>query len=279
MNYFNLHTHTVFCDGKAEPEEYVKEAVKRKMSALGFSCHSPLPFENGYSIKEHDIEKYVSEIRSLQEKYKNQIKIYLGFEFDYVPGISEDPVPLKQKMNSDFFISSVHLVRNKQNEKLWFIDGPESNYINGLASVFNNNIKLAVTSYFEQVIEMATKIKPDIIGHIDKIKMHNKNRFFSENDLWYKKLTDQLLDNVQKAGCIIEVNTRGIYKKRCNSLYPGIDILKEIYKRKFPVTISSDAHLPGELTSYFDETIKILKEIGFKTIKCFSDKIWKDISI
>jgi histidinol-phosphatase (PHP family) len=279
MNYFNFHTHTIYCDGKAAPEEYVKEALTRKMTALGFSCHSPLPFDNGYSIKEHNIEKYVSEIRSLQEKYKEQIQVFLAFEFDYVPGISEDPVPLKKRMNTDYIIGSVHLVRNKQNGKLWFIDGPESNYINGLSSVFDNDIKLAVTTYFEQVTEMAIGTKPDIIGHIDKVKMHNKDRYFSEGEGWYKKLTDQLLDNVKKAGCIIEINTRGIYKKRCDSLYPGVDILKEIHNRNIPVTISSDAHLPSELILYYDETIEVLKEIGFKTIKYLSGKIWEDLVI
>lgn len=279
MNYFNLHTHTIYCDGKNQPEDYVKEAVKKEMSALGFSCHSPLPFDNGYSIKEYDIEKYVTEIRLLQEKYKKQLQIFPGFEFDYVPGISENPEPLRKRMNADFIIGSVHMVRNKQNGKLWFIDGPESNYINGLASVFDNNIKLAVTSYFEQVTEMALKLQPDIIGHIDKVKMHNKNRFFLEKDSWYKKLTGHLLDIVKRTGCIIEVNTRGIYKKRCDSLYPGVNILKGLYKRKIPVTVSSDAHLPGELISCFDEAIKILKDIGFKTIKCLSGKTWKDIPI
>lgn len=279
MNYFNFHTHTIYCDGKAEPEDYVKEAVKRKMTALGFSCHSPLPFDNGYSIKEYNIEKYVTEIRLLQEKYKKQIQIFPGFEFDYVPDISENPVPLKKRMNPDFVIGSVHLVRNKQNGKLWFIDGQESNYINGLSMVFNNNIKLAVTAYFDQIAEMATRIKPDIIGHIDKVKMHNKNRFFSEEDSWYEKLICQLLDVVKKTVCIIEVNTRGIYKKRCDSLYPGINMLTEIHKRNIPVTISSDAHLPVELILYYSETIEILKEIGFKSIKCLSGKTWKNVVI
>lgn len=276
MNYFNFHTHTLFCDGKAEPEAYVTEAIKNKMSALGFTCHSPLPFENGYSIKEHNIEKYVSEIRSLQEKYSKQIKLFLGFEFDYVPGLSENIELLKQRMTADYVIGSVHLIRNKKNGKLWFIDGPEKNYINGIQEVFDNDIKLAVKTYYDQTSEMVLTQKPDIIGHIDKIKMHNKNRFFSEEN-WYRNFVNQLLDVVQKSGSIIEVNTRGTYKKRCDSLYPGIPVLKEIQKRKMPVTISSDAHLPEELISFFDETVIILKEIGFKTIKYFSGKTWQDI--
>lgn len=279
MNYFNLHTHTLFCDGKAEPETYVLEAIKNKMTALGFTCHSPLPFENGYSIKEYNIEKYVSEIRSLQEKYKNQIRVFLGFEFDYVSGLSEDIKPLRQKMAADYVIGSVHLIRNKKNGKLWFIDGPEKNYINGIKEIFDDDIKLAVKTYYDQITEMVVSQNTEIIGHVDKIKMYNKNRFFSEEEDWYRDFVNQLLNVVRKSGSIIEVNTRGKYKKRCDSLYPGIPILKEIRKRKIPVTISSDAHLPDELISYFDETVMILKNIGFKTIKYFSGKIWKDIPL
>lgn len=279
MNYFNLHTHTLFCDGKYKPEAYVLEAINKKMTALGFTCHSPLPFENSYSIKEYNVEKYVSEIRMLQEKYKNRIQVFLSFEFDYIPGLSENINLLKQKITADYVIGSVHLIRNKKNGKLWFIDGPEKNYINGIKEVFGNDIKLAVKTYYDQISEMVLTQKPDIIGHIDKIKMHNRNRFFSEGEDWYRIIVNRLLDVVQLRGSIIEVNTRGKYKKRCDSLYPGIHILKEIHKRKIPVTISSDAHLPWELISYFDETIMILKEIGFKTVKYFSGKIWQDIPL
>ncbi len=196
-----------------------------------------------------------------------------------MPDLSEDIKPLKQRMTPDFIIGSVHLVRNKKNGKLWFIDGPEKNYINGLKDVFDNDIRLAVKTYYDQISEMVLTQTPDIIDHIDKIKMHNKNRFFTEDEDWYSDLVNQSLDIIQKAGCVVEVNTRGIYKKRCNSLYPEVNILKKIYKRKIPVTVSSDAHLPGELISYFDETIKILKDIGFKTIKYFSGKTWQNIPL
>jgi len=39
----NLHTHTNFSDGSAEPEVYVKKAIELGFTALGFSDHSPLP--------------------------------------------------------------------------------------------------------------------------------------------------------------------------------------------------------------------------------------------
>ena len=42
--------------------------------------------------------------------------------------------------------------------------------------------------------------KPDIIGHFDKIKMHNQDRYFSEDEPWYRDLVMELLDTILKQG-------------------------------------------------------------------------------
>ncbi len=279
MKYFNYHTHTLYCDGRAAPEAYIKEAIRKGMTALGFSSHSPLPLDNNFSIKENKIDEYKAEISRLQEIYKDKIKIFLALEFDYIPGISDNLSILKNRLDLDYTIGSVHLAKNKETGELWFIDGAEINYTQGLSHIFQNDIRLAVQSYFEQVAEMLISQKPTIAGHIDKVKMNNKGKYFSEEEAWYKNLSKKVLEAAVKSGSIIEVNTRGIYKKRCDSLYPGIALLKEIYKMNIPVTISSDAHDPSELISYFPETISILKDIGFKKIKYFSGTEWEDREI
>ena len=43
MTLQNLHTHTVFGDGKNTPEEMVLGALSSRCASLGFSEHSPLP--------------------------------------------------------------------------------------------------------------------------------------------------------------------------------------------------------------------------------------------
>jgi histidinol-phosphatase (PHP family) len=276
VNYFNYHTHTFYCDGKATPEEFIKEAIRSEMTAIGFSSHSPLPFNNEYSIKTEKVVDFKNEIRSLQEKYKDNIRIFLALEFDYVPEMSDNFSILKEGLSLDYSIGSVHLVKNRQTGVLWFIDGPEVNYIHGVSHVFQNNIRLAVESYFEQVNEMITTQKPDIVGHIDKIKMHNKGRYFSEEEGWYKDLLTKTLETARKNGSIIELNTRGVYKKRCDSFYPGTFALTQMHKMNIPVTLSSDAHKPDELTSCFPEAIALLKETGYKEIKYFSGSSWED---
>ncbi len=70
----------------------------------------------------------------------------------------------------------------------------------------------------------------------------------------------------KETDCIIEVNTRGLYKKRSDTFFPSPEILEQVYHLNIPVTLSSDAHLPGDLDSYYPEAIDLLKDIGFKEL-------------
>ncbi len=120
-----------------------------------------------------------STIRALDEKYKDKINILLSMEIDYIPGITRAFAEFSKAGNLDYTIGGVHLVRNKEIEKLWFIDGSkQETYDDGLQKLFNGHIRKGVEAYYSQIHEMVATQKPDIIAHLDKIKMHNKNRYF-----------------------------------------------------------------------------------------------------
>ena len=287
---FNLHTHTFFSDGSAAPEEYLKEALRQGFSVLGFSDHSPVPFENNFAIKEDRLDEYCEAIRKLSptpdsspagEGRKGRgLKILLGLEIDYIPGITTSIEDYRKKNDFDYFIGSVHLVRNGNNPGLWFIDGPDiSIYDQGLHDFFHGDIRHGVTSYYHQINQMILTEKPDIIGHLDKIKMHNRNRYFREDERWYVKLVDETLELIKENRCVVEVNTRGVYKKRSDSLFPGPEVLRKINALKIPVTLSSDAHKPVELSLCFAETTKMLSEIGFKTLSVITSEEWKEVPL
>jgi len=275
MRLFNLHTHTRFCDGKEAPENYIKKAIELGFHSLGFSGHAPLPFENRIAIPESKLHLYAMEILSLKEKYKDQIEIYLALEIDYIPELLDDFSIFSNQINLDFIIGSVHFVRNPDTGKLWFIDGPKQDvYDEGLKNIFGNDFQKGVTAFYHQTNQMIESQKPKIVGHLDKIKMHNRNRFFKEDDPWYRQLIDETLDLVKSNDCIVEVNTRGIYKKRSDSLFPGVDVLSKIKALNIPVTISSDAHSPDELNKYLPEAIEILKTIGIRKIMMLKNGNW-----
>ena len=290
---FNLHTHTRFSDGSSEPEEYIAEALKQGFSTLGFSDHSPVPFENSFAIKEEQLQEYIDKIGSLKLRYPTPgpspkwggekgegLQILLALEVDYIPGLTRD-IDYYRAMNCfDYFIGSVHLVKNEETSGLWFIDGPEiSIYDKGLKEAFNGDIRKAVTAYYHQVNQMILTQKPDIIGHLDKVKMYNRGRYFSESEKWYINLVDETLQLILEKNIVAEVNTRGLYKQRSDTLFPGIEILRKMKSLGIPVTISSDAHKPHELSLLYRETAEILKGIGFSSIALKVSGGWEEVPL
>ncbi len=272
MSLYNLHTHSIFCDGKGDPEEYVLSAIGEGFHTLGFSSHAPVPFRNNFAIADDDrLKEYCKTIRGLKEKYKERISIYCALEIDYIDGITRDFADFRQHSGLDYTIGSVHLVRNGDDERLWFIDGSKvETYNEGLEKIFGGDVRKAVTAFYHQQIRMLATQKPDIIGHFDKIKMHNRGRFFKEDEPWYIELVMELIEVIKSTGVIVEVNTRGIYKKRSEDLYPGQWILKILKDKNIPITLSADAHSPEEIDGYYPEALEIIRNIGFKEMVCYS---------
>ncbi|MBE0651083.1 MAG: histidinol-phosphatase [Bacteroidales bacterium] len=280
MIQYNLHQHSLYSDGAAEPEAYVQQALNLGFKAMGFSEHSPLPFSTTFSLKEEKVEDYIRETERLKEKYGEQINLYRALEMDFIPGFSENFALWREKAKLDYAIGSVHMVHPESDAGLWFIDGPERNtYDDGLQKFFGGDIKKAVKAYFYQVNRMIESQDFEIIGHMDKIKMHNQNRYFTEDELWYRNLIDETIRLIREKNLIVEVNTRGLYKKRSDRLFPDDYALRRVLELNIPIVISSDAHKPEELNLLFESTEKHLFEMGFKAVAGFEKGTWKEISL
>lgn len=261
---YNFHTHSCLDDGKDQLENYVINSITQRLSALGFSAHAPINVYNEWCLPEEKLQYYCNQVKMLKEKYAGKIDIYLGLEMDYIPGISKGFDSVIKKQGLEYTIGSIHLVKNPESNNLWFIDGPIEGYKKGLKSIFNNNAKNAVEAFYQQSIDMVVKEKPNIIGHLDKVKMHNNEQYFSEQEDWYKNAVGRLLKAIAKNNTIVEINTRGKYNGRTDSFFPSTNIIEKCYTYKIPVMVNTDAHDPSEVNKLFDEAIKLLKDIGYR---------------
>lgn len=274
----NYHTHSNYCDGKASPREMARFAAANGFSHLGFSGHAPLPFSNSFSIKDDQYAAYCDEVRALQAEYQSRMEIRLGLEIDYVPGVCDDFRPLVEQGGLDYFIGGVHLVTDpadtewlrshpdEAGDRIWFIDGPhQETYDEGLQRVFHGDIRRGVTAFFLQSNAMIESQRPPIVAHFNKIVMHNRDRYFSEEDRWYLDLAYETIDLIAETGCIAEVNTRGIYKKRHDDYYPSRQLLRRMNDLRIPVIVSTDAHAPEDLLRT-EGAEDYLREIGYKEI-------------
>ena len=264
MNHYpaNYHTHSLYCDGKSTLEEQVRAAEQCGLRQLGFSSHAPVPFENTFAMAEEKLPEYIQEIDQLQQT--THVTLLKSLECDYIPGMTVDFAKRQTENGLDYVIGGVHQVRQPNGDGLWFIDGSkQETYDNGLCDLFDMNIKKAVTTCWEQTFEMIETQQMDIIAHFDKIKMHNRNRFFTEDEGWYKILADKAIQLIKRHNLIIEVNTRGLYKKRSVSFYPSTELLMKARKADIPVIVSSDAHKAEELMLFVPEALEELQRCGF----------------
>jgi len=276
----NFHTHTNYCDGKDKIKDIVEKAISLNIQQLGFSSHSPLPFNSEWSLlNNEELKKYITEIENEKNKYLDKIEIYKGLEADYITGMTKNFNDLKFQYNLDYIIGSIHLVKVPETSNVWFIDGKDTFYIEGIKNFFSNNTRLAVVTYFNQIREMIETQEFDIIGHFDKIKLNNANRFFSENESWYKDEIMSVIDLIKQKDIIMEVNTRGYYQGKIKDLYPSSWIIEKAINNNIKIMINSDAHKTDELIKGFDYALKILKTYGCKSKVVRKNNKWEEVGL
>jgi len=271
----NYHTHTNFCDGRESIANIIARARQLNVFSIGLSSHAPLPFEKKWCIKPLQLDNYIAEIRRAQI-IDQSLEIYCGLEADYIPG-KISPSAFRNKL--DYVIGSVHFVDAFADGQGWEIDGPYGDFLVGYKAIFHGNMKAVVQRYLELTRQMITRSCPDIVGHLDKIKMQNKEQStFDESEAWYRDAIGETLNVIREAGCIVEVNTRGVYQKKTTTTYPSPWVIEELGKMNIPVTLSSDAHHPDDLVNWFPEAAGVLLQAGIKKIRILSGGKWRDAS-
>jgi histidinol-phosphatase (PHP family) len=202
--------------------------------------------------------------------------LYLGLEADHVPGLTTPFAQSREDYPLDYLIGAIHLVRAENTDELWFIDGPTQHYEKGLESIFHGDIRRGVDCYFQQLWDMLEHSTFDLLAHADKIKMNNRGRYFSTADAWYQDYILQTVDLIAANGCVVEVNTRGLYKKRSAEFYPSVFMLQALLQKQVAVTLSTDAHHPSEIGLQWKEAMDCLLSVGYRSISVLTACGWKE---
>ncbi|MBQ6125051.1 MAG: PHP domain-containing protein, partial [Spirochaetales bacterium] len=77
----NLHTHSLYCDGKNTVEEMIQAAIAAGLESLGFSghCHTGFPIDD---CQITDVDGYFNELDEMRRKYAGVITIFKGLELE-----------------------------------------------------------------------------------------------------------------------------------------------------------------------------------------------------
>lgn len=118
----NYHTHTWRCN-HAEPDEraYIEAALSTGTRVLGFSDHTPYPFDNGhcsgFRMRCDQAQDYVDTLSALKQEYRGEIDIHIGFEAEYYPRYFSRLLSLLEPLGYEYLNLGQHFLGNE-------VDGP-----------------------------------------------------------------------------------------------------------------------------------------------------------
>ena len=229
----NYHTHTCFCDGKNTPEEMVLEAIRLGCREIGFSGHSHTPFDDSFCMSEENTLAYVEAVRAAQNKYGDQIKIYLGVEQDY-----HSPAPTE---GYDYIIGSVHYVE-KDGVHL-SVDESKQTQIDIVKQYYGGDFYGFAEDYYQLVADVYRKTRCHIVGHFDLVaKFNRENDLFDPNHPRYRAAAQKALNALLDTPAMLEVNTGAMSRGYTTEPYPAREILDQWVNAGKKIIFSSDCH-------------------------------------
>lgn len=257
---YNFHSHTQFCDGRADMHTMAAAAVACGMEHYAFTPHSPIPIESPCNMSADAVEAYLAEAASLKndERFAS-CKFYTGMEIDYLGKEWCASSEYFKNLPLDFTISSVHFIPTQDGDFV-DIDGRPERFKERMAACFRNDIEYVVHTFFEQTKDMIMAGGFDILGHFDKIS-HNASYFCPgiTESKFYNDCLGEVLKLVIQSGTLVELNTKA--RKEFGYLFPSEKILPILIENGITIVVNSDAHYPDKIDASRAEAFEILDSI------------------
>ena len=189
----------------------------------------------GHSYTQRDREYCMSPSRTAQYKATiAKLKTEYKGKVDILCGIEWDILSEDKRAGYDYWIGSAHHLYGKNTGKYYEIDFRPQDLHDCIYDDFDGDPLAAVEAYFAEVEKVAAL---------------------------------KALNAAKENGCLLEVNTGGVYRGYRKDFYPGPWLLTEWHKMGGKVIITSDAHDTASLTFGFDEAAEAVKAAGFSSVE------------
>ena len=227
----NYHTHTYRCGHASMEEErkYVEAAIRAGFCELGFADHCPMPLPidadpadcarfMGIRMKMDETEDYVSKLLALREEYKNDIKIHVGFEVEYIPEVFETLLGFISQFPTDYIILGQHFNSITADKLVYF--GAET------------RSKTVLKNYADMVCEAIGTGKFTYVAHPDLCNFHGALEV-------YEREMARIIETAKEHRIPLEVNLLGLNSMRH---YPNTVFWSLASDIGCDVVLGSDAH-------------------------------------
>ncbi len=276
-NLTNYHSHCLYCDGRANMEDFIRFALSTGFTSYGISSHAPLPFSTPWTMEWDRMEDYLAEFHRMKEKYAGKIELVIGLEIDYLNEESHPALPCFCELPLDYRIGSVHMLQDARNEVV-DIDAPADTFRKIVDRHFDGDLDRVIHLYYGNLLRMVELGGFDIVGHADK--MHYNAACYRPgllDEAWYDELVQGYFREIARKGYIVEVNTKSVLD--LGTFYPNQRYFPLLRGLGIRVQVNSDAHYPERINKGRPQALAALKKAGFETVVEWQDGQWKDVSI
>ena len=260
----NLHTHTVYGDGKNTPEVMVLGAISSGCRSLGFSEHSPMgsPEGDGWAMRGENLPAYRRDVLSLRDKYAHRLPIFLGLELDV-----DSPLPDGQW---DYLLCSCH--------GIWVdgvyrsVDYSAECTRQTIRECFGGDSYAYTAAYFRRLGHWAESFPGQIVGHADLVTKFNEGgAMFDESDPRYLSPAMEALEALSAKELIFEINTGAMSRGYRTTPYPSPALLRFLREKGARVCLTSDSHSADTIVHAFSQAAELAKSCGFREVQVLTE--------
>ncbi len=261
-NLGDYHIHTPFCPhGTTDTlHQYVEKAMALGLKDISFTEHAPLP--EGFTdptpnqdsgMRRDQVDAYIEAVQAVKDQYKKQLTIRVGFEVDYIEGFEEATTHFLNTYGEviDDAILSVHMLKDNTGRFhcLDFSQVAFGDLVTAFGSV--ENVYHAYFNTVEQSVRSDLgPFKPTRIGHMTLVEKFKRVYPYTYSEAMMKQI-DELLTLIKAAGYQLDVNTAGLFKPDCKTLYPNPTVLQRAKEKAIPLKLGSDAHQAADVGRRF----------------------------
>lgn len=255
----NYHTHTMRClHAVGTDEDYVKSAICAGFDELGFSDHTPWPFEDHFASRiRMPIEQYrgyIDSILSLKEKYKKEIRIYLGLECEYLEEYKGWLKELKESDEIDYLIFGNHFAHPENSSRY------EGYY--GECIKTKKDLEKYKTAMFKGIESGLFTY----VAHPDLFM-----RCYPKFDKYCEKVSEEICQKAKEEDILLEYNISGFpyCEKRGFTGYPTKEFWEIAKACGCKCILGYDAHDNHDLEeeTYRNRGLKMIEQIGIERVE------------
>ena len=246
----NYHTHSYWCKHAVGTfEDYIKAAKAAGFEELAITDHCPHRYSWSW-LHENEIADFDAELNAAIEKHGGEIKLFKGFECEYIPKEMELFRYLKHEKGYNFLILGQHCAGDE-----------------GEVNCFSLHTGYELRKYADSVCAGLETGEFMLLAHPDVIFTEYPNLWDGECD----KAFGQIFKTCERLKIPVEINTNGL---RGNRGYPSRECMTFSKDYDLKYLINSDCHDPRHMHDEWEK--RALEWAGGLGIKAEELYPWKD---